>query len=122
MNAPKHTRGPWQVEPAGVDGDLDYGAAQRDGSRALLQLHVSAPKGGGGRIGRVFSNCLVTTEEAMLANALVFAAAPEMLKALQEFDAAFTEFDPESAESRKRMRLAVIKARAAIAKATGGAQ
>jgi hypothetical protein len=45
----------------------------------------------------------------------------ELLEALKEYGEAFTEFDPENRASRHRMRLAVIKARAAIAKATGAA-
>ena len=43
----------------------------------------------------------------------------ELLEALKDYDDAFTGFDPSSKESRHRMRQAVIKARAAIAKAEG---
>ena len=45
----------------------------------------------------------------------------ELLEALKDYDDAFTGFDPSSKESRHRMRQAVIKARAAIAKAGGAA-
>lgn len=51
-------------------------------------------------------------------NARMMAAAPVLLEALTEYDEAFAEFNPESKSDRHRMRLAVIKARAAIAKAT----
>lgn len=50
---------------------------------------------------------------------LLLAQRDELLEALQDYDDAFTGFDPSSKESRHRMRLAVIKARAAIAKAIG---
>lgn len=45
----------------------------------------------------------------------------ELLGALKDYDDAFTGFDPSSKESRHRMRQAVIKARAATAKAGGAA-
>ncbi len=53
------------------------------------------------------------------ANARLIAAAPDLLEALKEYDEAFNELG-DGRESRHRMRLAVIKARATIAKATGG--
>lgn len=37
-----------------------------------------------------------------------------LVAALVEYDAAFTEFDPDSKESRHRMRMATIGARAAL--------
>lgn len=120
----KHTRGPWAVEPAGVDGDLDYGAPQRDGSRCLLQLHINAPKSGGGRIGRCFANCLVTTDEELHANARLIAAAPALLEALQSLIAS-SMGDPNKRRSNEgrwttinARTEAVEAARAAIAKAT----
>ena len=42
----------------------------------------------------------------------------ELLEALKEYDEAFTGFNPSSKSSRHKMRLAVIKARSAIAKVT----
>lgn len=77
----KHTAGPWEVEPAGADGNTDYGMRQLNGKRALLYLHIKAA--GGGRIGQCYSNCLVKTDEELHANARLFAAAPKMLQALE---------------------------------------
>ncbi len=51
------------------------------------------------------------------ANARLIAAAPDLYEALAEYDLAFSEFDPESAKSRSRMRMAVIKARSALSRA-----
>jgi hypothetical protein len=42
-----------------------------------------------------------------------------LVEALREYDDAFTEFDPDNRASRHRMRIALIRGRAAIAKATG---
>lgn len=41
----------------------------------------------GGRIAQFFENCLVTTEAEALANAQLFLAAPNLLKALQDLTA-----------------------------------
>lgn len=108
-----HTPGPWEVEPAGADGNSDYGMRQMDGTRALLYLHINAPGAGGGRIGRCFSNCLVTTDEQLHANANLFAAAPGLLAACEAV-IAFVEGKPDAVEPFGLVR-------AAIAAATGGA-
>jgi hypothetical protein len=76
----KHTPGKWIVDTPDND---DFGAPQNDGSKAILRLHI-AHNVTGGRIGAVFRNCLVTSEAEMFANAAVFAAAPQMLAALQQ--------------------------------------
>lgn len=55
------------------------------------------------------------------ANARLIAAAPELLTALEDFDNWFAGFNPEDQASRMDGRKVVIRARAAIAKATGAA-
>lgn len=104
MSAAKHTQGPWLVtkNKHGTCGHLVAVVAEDRGDRALM---IEAPDG---------------DDSQAEANANLIVAAPDQNEALVEFDAAFAEFDPESRESRYRMRRAVIKARAAIAKATGG--
>jgi hypothetical protein len=43
----------------------------------------------------------------------------DLLDALKDYDNAFTDLDPDDRASRHTMRLAIIKGRAAIAKAEG---
>ena len=104
MSAAKHTPGPWVVN------DL------------YAETEIRGPQNSGAMI-CVMSPWGIAADEPdpQRANARLIAAAPDLLEALREYDAAFTEFDPDSRDSRHRMRLATIKARAAIARATGSA-
>jgi hypothetical protein len=61
---------------------------------------------------------LDTPEE--MARAKLIAAAPDLVEALREYDTAFTEANFDVQSDRMRMRKAIIKARAALAK-TGSA-
>ena len=95
----KHTPGPWKINadcPMAEHGQISI---ETDG----------------------YYIALLDAGARQTANARLIAAAPDLLDALQDYDDAFTGFDPSSKESRHRMRLAVIKARAAIAKAGGAA-
>jgi hypothetical protein len=108
------TPGPWAVDPELHDSD--FGALQRDGTRAQLRQYIHAPEGGGGRIGACFANCLVTTDAELLANARLIAAAPELFEALDWLVQILP--DPEL-DNDELQRTWTKKARAAIAKATG---
>ncbi|MDX7487218.1 hypothetical protein [Serratia marcescens] len=66
----KHTPGPWVV-------DED----EHSTAGGLIGIYVS--QNGDGRIGQVFGNCLVTTDDELRANAALFAAAPDLLTALE---------------------------------------
>lgn len=95
MNAVVHTSGPWERGP-----ELTVVAA--DGS-VIARLASTRGK-----------------FELEAANADLIAAAPELLAALQGLDEAFCAINEFSTkEERHSGRMALIAARAAIAKATG---
>lgn len=69
-----HTVGPWIVDKERPT----YPQADRPLGYYIANLRT------GGRIAQFFENCLVTSEEEALANANLFAAAPNMLLALRD--------------------------------------
>lgn len=91
----KHTNGPWVIDEAAKNV---FGG--------VTGIYIA--KKDEGRIGEVFLNCLVTSEEELTANAKLFSAAPELLKALQDILSNQDIFDSNLE----------IKAREAIQKAT----
>ena len=70
MPTTTHTPGPYAVEREYIN---EHGN--------LISMYIA--KAGSGRIGQVFGNCLVKTDEQVRANAKLLAAAPELLEALQ---------------------------------------
>lgn len=88
----KHTQGPWTVHR----GEICYTSKEDDQSFGMQCPVDLGDKG----------------------NMRIIAASPELLEALLEFDDAFHNLDLDCRESRVRMRTAVSRARAAIAKAT----
>lgn len=107
----KHTPGPWTVfnegQCPGIDANNEtcnvsiicFGTLLQDIERNGVQ-------------GRTIDECA--------ANARLIAAAPELLEALRELDECYCEAGNDlSKEDRHRHRMTLIKARAAIAKATG---
>ena len=107
----KHTPGPirYDYEP-GYCGEL----IARDGM--TVAAFVNEPsEADARRLAACWNACDGISTEHLEDDAV-----RKMLEALQDYDDAFTGFDPSSKESRHRMRLAVIKARAAIANAEGG--
>lgn len=110
----KHTPGPWMV-PHFANDDVGCGCAsvlaeQYMGAVAEVFIKVDLPLGEGG-------NDCPPLEEAK-ANARLIAAAPELLAALVALDEAFCS-NNDTRQERHQSRLALIAARAAIAKATG---
>jgi hypothetical protein len=98
------TRGPWKVDEADIHPD----------HKTLLGYYVAAPSGG--RICKTFTNCLVTTDEACIANARLIAAAPELLEACRTAETILMIVEPRSHKAEYVGALEVV--RAAIAKAT----
>ena len=94
----KHTPGPWVI------------VRDTDNKRAITMIHAQPkdPKAYGQGIAKLVRQGLETDEP----NALLIAAAPEMLEALKELVAGI--------ETRTAGPDDMEKARAAIAKATGG--
>lgn len=70
MKGQLHTPDPWKVDEEYVN---EHGN--------LVSIYVAALNGG--RIGQVFANCLVKTDDELRANARLFSAAPALLAALQ---------------------------------------
>ena len=113
-----HTPGPWRLDGDDVNR---YGPS-------LVGVYVAQEEGG--RICECFANCLVRHDETLRANARLIAAAPELLAALIEAEAALRAFDMKvewewgSCQSEEEMEAGndwsecVYSARAAIAKAT----
>lgn len=99
----KHTRGPWISE----DGEVCCVRAQQDGGRIALMANLKGQFGLSGR----------RSASEVVANARLIAAAPELLDALQLLVDLMP--DPELDIDTVR-REQVIKAKAVIAKATGG--
>jgi hypothetical protein len=104
---PNHTPGPWEppIFPKGSDGEA---------------LHVSVSAGDGAHPVIAFVNELHgMTDAEQKANALLIAAAPEMLEALVEIaEAMEANCRPGHVNYMSKKRAAEI-ARAAIAKAEG---
>ena len=94
MHSNKHTPGPWKVAEAEfIEGQDD-----------CFKFHIQMPPGKG---------CISK------ANCNVIAAAPDMLEALVDLDEACWDFEDHA--NAWEMRVALKKARAAIAKAKGEA-
>lgn len=99
-----HTPGPWMAEASIL--------APRTG--ALVGVYVAQQRSDGtpdGRVCECFGNCLVTTDEALAANARLIAAAPDLLDVARRVAEYFADTDAPLG----------IAARAAIAKAEGSA-
>jgi hypothetical protein len=121
-----HTPGPWNIHPAYAD-DLPMPVRSDDGSQRWNWLALRIAKGER-LIGYAeFNDCdqcgfphVADVAEAR-ANARLMVAAPELLDALMEFSGVwdsghtFAEMDVDDVEAMR------ARARAAIAKATGGA-
>ena len=124
----KHTRGRMVVNPIQLDQ-----IATADASKGIAHVthfghSVDTVIANARRLAACWNACNGVSTEHLEDDAvrkliqdrdLLLAQRDELLEALQDYDDAFTGFDPSSKESRHRMRLAVIKARAAIAKAIG---
>lgn len=103
----KHTPGPWAMPDSG-QGRISK---------------VGANGGWDGLIATADCGDFARSRSEGLANALLIAAAPELLEALQRFVKVMDEsYDyPDTSGELQRLREAANEARAAIAKATGGA-
>lgn len=97
----QHTPGPWIVEDD-----------ERSTTGTLIGIYLSQNRKG--RIGQVFGNCLVATEEELRANAVLAAAAPDLLEALLNFYDA-TKFNYSARRSNKGCS-AFLKARSLLEK------
>lgn len=105
----KHTAGPWRAG-SGTGGN---------GSVVSDQLAVGA-LGGPDAVDYYGGNLIA--ESVAPENIPLIAAAPELLAALRDLDECYCEAGQElSREDRHRHRMTLIKARAAVAKATGSA-
>lgn len=111
MSKSKHTPGAWSLSSAET-----YTVRDTDGG-AICQLKwLRGAHGLGGR----------RTDEEVMANACLIAAAPQILEALQRLanaadDVGVRFFDTDTEEPEvTAMRLATEQARAVIVKATGG--
>ena len=98
----QHTLGPWAVDI--LDGN---------GQRNVRGQHFE--------ICTCWHHSVVSIEKEMEANARLIAAAPELLEALEEFEAEYDKVDLAKAEPPE-LTAAVLAARAAIAKAKGEVQ
>lgn len=95
----KHTPGPWHIN----EDQKDCGAGK---------LSIEAKD--------EYFIAQVDESVSQEANAKLIAAAPELLEALRELDECYCEAGNDlSKEDRHRHRMTLIKARAAIEKATG---
>jgi hypothetical protein len=99
MTRTQHTPGPWHVDTC--DDDLVYSANG---------LHIAT-------VGN--ENQPDQSGEEITANARLIAAAPEMLETLEYFFNIMHDY--ESSRRKGYVKLALDQARAAIAKAKGGA-
>ena len=95
----KHTPGPYVVDGEYIN---EHGN--------LIRIYIA--KEGKGRVGQVFANCLVKTDDQVRANAKLFAAAPELLAAATEALSVIDRIKPAGNGRGTQVRLA-----AAIAKA-----
>lgn len=105
MNKSQHTPGPWKAVAFPAYG---YGITAADSQQArdsFAVVHFADTSRG-------------RTSERAKADARLISAAPELLDALVKLESAFTDADITSREYRHKARLALIAARAAIAKAT----
>lgn len=99
MSEMKHTPGPWTPE----FGEAYRVRAQQDGGQVAIMMNLKGRHGLAGR----------RNGDEVAANARLMAAAPELMDALK----ALLNYDNLGAYERADVRQ---KARAAIAKATGG--
>ena len=95
-----HTSGPWDCP----------GVNSQEGTRSWKRATITTGGEYGHRIAEVYG------QEAMLANARLIAAAPELLAALVDATQAIVNMQ---AEGESRYHPIVTAAKAAIAKATG---
>ena len=103
----KHTPGPWRAG-SGTGGK---------GSVVCNQLAAGALSGSDAV--EYYGGNLIA-ESVAQENIPLIAAAPELLEALRDLDECYCEAGQQlSREDRHRHRMTLIKARAAIAKATG---
>jgi hypothetical protein len=112
VTAPRHmatsqtqewTRAPWSLANPPYD--------------SVPWLHVYGPENANGVAQHIMHQDRSYDEK--LANARLIAAAPELYRALEDFDNWFAGFDPDKQSSRMEGRKVVIRARAALAKALG---
>lgn len=100
----KHTPGPWKACDYGRDS---YG----------LQMSTVAADGGCNRICELVPHGKPSLDEETVANAQLIAASPELLAALQRL---LEWVDPYAVPGCDENEEDMARARAAIAKATGG--
>lgn len=102
MSEEKHTPGPWN--PAEIQ---------------TVNVLPFVPVVATTLIAKVYSTAFGDHEQA-IANARLMSCAPELLEALKELDECYCQAGQElTREDRHHHRLTLMKARAAIAKATG---
>jgi hypothetical protein len=108
MSAVKHTPGPWELE-----GDVEWVMDDAGGHRHLI---IRAPDG--------WNVALVQADEddeEQVANARLIVAAPDLLAALRALVWQIDRDDSVVWEDGSPAAAMLLDARAAIAKATGGA-
>jgi hypothetical protein len=108
-----HTPGPWAVWPMGryLVISCTGSGMQKHPQEGMHVAHVKMPDEN------------KEWDQLWEANARLIAAAPELLQALIDLDEAYCDISSGTCrESRESGRNALIAARAAIAKASGGAQ
>ena len=106
----QYTKGPWVLKVTRHD---DFTVAE-------IEIDASPYRGDVARLQSCENIDGIATDE-LLANARLIAAAPELLEALEEFEAEYDKVDLAKAEPPE-LTAAVLAARAAIAKAKGEVQ
>lgn len=104
MSKATHTPGPWSVSDMNASGNVSEDYLFIEPGIAVIERKVAGQ------------------DANDMPDARLIAAAPELLAALQLLDEAYCNVSPAmTRQDRANGRTALIKARAAIAKATGAA-
>lgn len=102
MSEAKHTPGPWSVSDKNASGNVSEDYLFIEPGIAVIERKVAGQN------------------ECDMPDARLIAAAPELLEALQLLDEAYCNVSPTmTRQDRANGRTALIRARAAITRATG---